>query len=37
MADEQEEILETYDVNMDYKRMKQTHEAVQYVIYFMIS
>ena len=34
MADEQEEILETDDVNMDYRKMRQTHELVKYVTYF---
>lgn len=37
MADEQEEILETNDVNMDFRRMRQTHEVVKYVNYFLIN
>lgn len=31
MADEQEEFQEMNDVNMDYQRVKQTHELVKYI------
>lgn len=37
MADEQEEIPETNVVNMDFQRMRQTHELVKYVIDFKIN